>query len=75
MFHLHVHKLYNSNFGLFMWNTKVTYSDTFLQTVLEPHKQRRLNFRNVKQTLVLVQFMVVDFVQFLLSDIKWDNHE
>ena len=45
-------------------------SDTFLETVLEPRKQRRLNFRNVKQTLVIVQFMVVDFVKFLLSNIK-----
>ena len=50
-------------------------SDTFLQTVLEPRKQRRLDFRSAKQTLVLIQFMVIDFNKFLLSDINWDNRE
>ena len=45
-------------------------SDTFLQTVLEPRKQRRLDFRSAKQTLVLIQFMVIDFNKFLLSDIN-----
>ena len=45
-------------------------SDTFLKTVLEPHKQRRLNSRSSKQTLVLIQFMVIDFDKFLLSDIN-----
>ena len=44
--------------------------DTFLQTVLEPRKQRRLDCRNAKQTLVLIQFMVIDFDKFLLSDIN-----
>ena len=47
------------------WN-----SDTFLQTVIEPRKQRRLDFRSAKQTLVLIQFMVIDFDTFLLSDIN-----
>ena len=50
-------------------------SDTFLQTVLEPRKQRRLDFRSAKQTLVLIRFMVIDFDKFLLSDINWDNRE
>ena len=45
-------------------------SGTFLQTVLEPRKQRRLDFRSAKQTLVLIQFMVIDFDKFLLSDIN-----
>ena len=45
-------------------------SNTFLQTVLEPRQQRRLDFRSVKQTLVLIQFMVIDFDKFLLSDIN-----
>ena len=45
-------------------------SDTFLQIVLEPRKQRKLDFRSVKQTLVLIQFMVIDFDKFLLSDIN-----
>ena len=43
-------------------------SNTFLQTVLEPLQQRRLDFRSAKQTLVLIQFMVIDFDKFLLSD-------
>ena len=45
-------------------------SDTFLQTVLEPCKQRRLDFRSAKETLVLIQFMVTDFDKFLLPDIN-----
>ena len=45
-------------------------SDTFLQTVLEPRKHRRLDFRIVKQTLVLIQFMVIDFDKFLWPDIN-----
>ena len=45
-------------------------SNTFLQTVLEPRQQRRLDFRSVKQTLVLIQFMVIDFDKFVLSDIN-----
>ena len=45
-------------------------SDTFLQTVPEPRKQMRLDFRNVEQTLVLIQFMVIDFDKFLMSDIN-----
>ena len=50
-------------------------SDTFLQTVLEHGKLRRLDFKSAKQTLVLIQFMVIDFNKFLLSDINWDNRE
>ena len=50
-------------------------SDIFLQTILEPRKQRRLDFRSAKQTLVLNQFMVIDFDKFLSSDINWDNRE
>ena len=45
-------------------------SDAFLQTILEPCKHRRLDFRSVKQTLVLIQFMVIDFDKFVLSDIN-----
>ena len=45
-------------------------SDTFLQTILEPRKQRRLDFRSAKQILVLIQFKVIDFDKFLLSDIS-----
>ena len=41
-------------------------SDTFLQTVLELRKQRRLDFRSAKKILVLIQFMVLDFYKFLL---------
>ena len=48
-------------------------SDTFLQTVLEPRKQKRLDFRSAKQTLVLIQLMVIGFDKFLLSDINWDS--
>ena len=40
-------------------------SDTLLQI-----KQRRLDFRSAKQTLVLMQFMVIDFDKFVLSDIN-----
>ena len=50
-------------------------SDTFLQTVLEPRKLRKLDFRSAKQTLVLIQFIVIDFDKFFLSDINWDNRE
>ena len=50
-------------------------SRTFLQIVPEPRKQRRLDFRTAKQTLVLIQFMVIDFDKFLLSYINWDNRE
>ena len=52
------------------WN-----SNTFLQTVLEPRKQRRLDFRSAKHTLVLIQFMVIDLGKFFLSDINGDNRE
>ena len=45
-------------------------SDSFLQTVLEPCKQRTLDFRSAKNTLVLIQFMVIDLGKFLLSDIN-----
>ena len=45
-------------------------SDTLLQI-----KQRRLDFRSAKQTLVLMQFMVIDFDKFVLSDINWDKRE
>ena len=50
-------------------------SDTLLQTILEPRKQMRIDFRSVKQTLVLIQFMVIDFDKFLMSDIIWDKSE
>ena len=56
-------------------NVKSIAWDTFLQTAPEPRKQRRLDFRSAKQTLVLIQFMVIDFDKFLLSDINWDNSE
>ena len=45
-------------------------SNTFLQTVLEPRQPRRFDFRSAKQILVLIQFMVIDFDKFLLSDIN-----
>ena len=48
-------------------------SDTFLQTVLQLRKQRRLDFRSAEQTLVLIQFMVIDFDKFLLSDIRYSQ--
>ena len=48
-------------------------SDTFLQTVLEPRKQRRLDFRSAEQTIVLIQFMVIDFDKFILSDIRYSQ--
>ena len=46
--------------------TSVSHSnpETFLQTVLKPRKLSRLNFRSEKQTLVLIQFMVIDFDKF-----------
>ena len=55
---------------MFEWMFNVTF-----ETVLEPRKQRRLDFRSAKQTLVLIQFMVIDFNKFLLSDINWDKRE
>ena len=38
-------------------------------------KQRRLDFRSAKQTLVLIHFMVNSFEKFLSTDINWDNRE
>ena len=79
MFHLYVPKylIYIIQILACPIETSMSHSnsDTFLQTVLEPRKQRRLDFRSAKQTLVLIQFMVIDFNKFLLSDINWDNRE
>ena len=74
MFHLYVPKylIYIIQILACPIETSMSHSnsDTFLQTVLEPRKQRRLDFRSAKQTLVLIQFMVIDFNKFLLSDIN-----
>ena len=61
----------------YLCETSISHSnyDTFLQTVLEPRKQRRLDFRSAKHTLVLIQFMVIDLGKFFLSDINGDNRE
>ena len=74
MFHLYVPKylIYIIQILACPIETSMSHSnsDTFLQTVLEPRKQRRLDFRSAKQTLVLIQFMVIDFDKFLLPDIN-----
>ena len=74
MFHLEVAKYLNYIIQILACSTETSMShsnsDTFLQTILEPHKQRRLNFRSAKQTLVLIQFMVINFNKFPLSDIN-----
>ena len=79
MFHSNVQKYLNYVRQILACSIETSMShsnfDTFLQTVLEPRKQRRLDCRNAKQTLVLIQFMVIDFDKFLLSDINWDNSE
>ena len=76
MFHSNVQKYLNYVRQILACSIETSMShsnfDTFLQTVLEPRKQRRLDCRNAKQTLVLIQFMVIDFDKFLLSDINWD---
>ena len=56
-------------------STSHSNSDTFMQTILEPRKQRRLDFWSAKQTLILIQFVVVVFDKFLFSDINWGNRE
>ena len=74
MFHLYVPKylIYIIQILACPIETSMSHSnsDTFLQTVLEPRKQRRLDFRSAKQTLVLIQFMVIDFDKFLWPDIN-----
>ena len=74
VFHLDVPKYLNYIIQIFacLCETSMPHSnsDTFPQTVLEPRKERRLYFRSAKQTLVLIQFMVIDFDKFLLSDIN-----
>ena len=74
MFHPDVPKYLNFIIQILACSCKTSMShsnsDTFLQTFLEPRKQRRLNFGSAKQNLVLVQFMVIDFNKFLLSDIN-----
>ena len=79
MFRLDVPKYFNYIIQLLAWYCETSTSDsnydTFLQIVLEPRKQRRLNFRSAKQTLVLIQVMVIDFNKSLLPDINWDNRE
>ena len=66
MFHSDVQKYLNYIIQIMSHSN----SRTFLQIVLEPRKQRRLDFRTAKQTLVLIQFMVIDFDKFLLSYIN-----
>ena len=74
MFHSNVQKYLNYVRQILACSIETSMShsnfDTFLQTVLEPRKQRRLDCRNAKQTLVLIQFMVIDFDKFLMSDIN-----
>ena len=71
MFHLDVPKYLNYIIQILACSCETSMShsnsDTFLQT---NHKQRRLDFRSMKQTLVLIQFMVINFDKFLLSDIN-----
>ena len=70
MFHSDVQKCLNYILQILACSSETPMSHTFLQTVLEPRKQRRLDFRSAKQTLVLIRFMVIDFDKFLLSDIN-----
>ena len=58
--------IYNNSNVKMMFQTSVSHSnsETFLQTVLKSRKHSRLNFRSEKQTLVLIQFMVIDFDKF-----------
>ena len=74
MFHSNVQKYVNYVRQILACSIETSMShsnfDTFLQTVLEPRKQRRLDCRNAKQTLVLIQFMVIDFDKFLWPDIN-----
>ena len=70
MFHLDVPKYLNYIIQILACSCETSMShsnsDTFLQTVLELRKQRRLDFRSAKKILVLIQFMVLDFYKFLL---------
>ena len=79
MFHLYVPKylIYIIQILACPIETSMSHSnsDTFLQTVLKPRGQRRLDFRSAKQTLVLIQLMGNNFDRFLLSDINCDNRE
>ena len=77
MFHSDVTKYLNYTIQILarLIETSMSHSnsDTFLQTVLQHRKQRRLDFRSAEQTLVLIQFMVIDFDKFLLSDIRYSQ--
>ena len=79
MFHSDVPKYLNYviKFLACLCETSVSHSnsDTFLETVLEPRKQKTLNFKTANHTLVLIQFMVFDLAKFLLSDINRDSLE
>ena len=70
MFHSDVQKCLNYVIQILACSSETSMSHTFQQAVLEPRKQRRLDFRSAKQTLVLIRFMVIDFDKFLLSDIN-----
>ena len=77
MFHSDVAKYLNYTIQILahLIETSMSHSnsDTFLHTVLQLRKQRRLDFRSAEQTLVLIQFMVIDFDKFLLSDIRYSQ--
>ena len=77
MFHSDVAKYLNYTIQILerLIETSMSHSnsDTFLQTVLQPRKLRRLDFRSAEQTIVLIQFMVIDFDKFLLSDIRYSQ--
>ena len=79
MFHPNVPKYFNFVIQILACSceTSMSHSNsgTFLETVLDPRKQRRLDFRSEKPILVLIQFMVIEFNKFLFSDINWDNRE
>ena len=75
MFHTNVPKYLNYVIQILACSIKTSMShsnsDTFLKTILEPRKQGdSVLALVVLQTLVLIQFMVIDFDKFLLSDIN-----
>ena len=72
MFHPNVSKYLNYLIQILACSCETSMShlnsDALLQTALEPRIQRRLGFRSAKQTLVLIQYMVINFDKFLLPD-------
>ena len=53
-----------------MWDTATSISNSavFLQTVLDPLKQSKLDFSNTKQIFVRIQLLEIDYGRSLFSD-------